>query len=155
VPAGQPVKFTPEQRRMFFYGPDWTIESDIVSRADASAAPIPLAELLEIVGRWPDEAAELAAKVTVPVRYLAFEFERLWCIDADLVRSFAAYFTAAPLVVSELMAGIGHNADHHRDNQAFHPPAARLRTGLRAAHRPSRWSGGRVSGVIRGWRDGD
>ena len=120
MPAGQPVEFTPEQRRMFFYGPEWTIESDIVSRADASAAPIPLAELLEVVGRWPDQAAELAAKVTVPVQYLACEFERLWCIDADLVRSFAAYFTAAPLVVSELMAGIGHNADHHRNSQAFH-----------------------------------
>jgi hypothetical protein len=72
MPAGQPVKFTAEQRRMFFYGPDWTIESDIVSRADASAAPIPTAELLEAVGRWPDEAAVLAAKVTVPVQYLAF-----------------------------------------------------------------------------------
>jgi pimeloyl-ACP methyl ester carboxylesterase len=120
MPAGQPVQFTPEQRRMFFYGPAWTIEPDIVSRADASAARIPLAELLEVVGRWPDQAAELAAKITVPVQYLAFEFERLWCIDADSVRSFAASFTAAPLVLSELMTGIGHNADHHRNSQAFH-----------------------------------
>jgi pimeloyl-ACP methyl ester carboxylesterase len=120
MPAEQPVEFTPEQRRMFFYGAEWTTESDIVSRADTSAAPIPLAELLEAVGRWPDQAAELAAKVTVPVQYLAVEFERLWCIDAASVRSFAGYFTAAPLVVSELMAGIGHNADHHRNSQAFH-----------------------------------
>jgi pimeloyl-ACP methyl ester carboxylesterase len=65
MPAGQPVEFTPEQRCMFFYGPEWTIESDIVSRADISAAPIPLAELLEVVGRWPDQAAKLAAKITV------------------------------------------------------------------------------------------
>jgi hypothetical protein len=105
---------------MFFYGPEWTIESDIVSRADVSAAPIPLAELLEVVGRRPDQAAALAANVTVPVQYLAFEFEHLWRIDADLVGSFAAHFTAAPLVVSELLAGIGHNADHHRNSQAFH-----------------------------------
>jgi pimeloyl-ACP methyl ester carboxylesterase len=120
MPAGQPVEFTPEQRRMFFYGPEWTIEPDIISRADASTAPIPLAELLEVVTRWPDQAAKLAANITVPVQYLAFEFERLWCIDADSVRSFADYFTGAPLVLSELMAGIGHNADHHRNSQAFH-----------------------------------
>jgi pimeloyl-ACP methyl ester carboxylesterase len=139
MPAGQPVEFTAEQRRMFFYGPDWTIEPEIVSRADASAAPIPLAELLEVVGRWPDEAAELAAKVTVPVQYLAFEFERLWCIDADLVRSFAAYFTAAPLVVSELMAGIGHNADHHCNSQTFH--LRQLAFALDCAQRTARPAG--------------
>jgi pimeloyl-ACP methyl ester carboxylesterase len=139
MPAGQPVEFTAEQRRMFFYGPEWTIESDIVSRADASTAPIPLAELLEVVGRWPDQAAELAAKVTVPVQYLAFEFERLWCIDTDLVRSFAAYFTAAPLVVSELIAGIGHNADHHRNSQAFH--LRQLAFALDCAQRTARPTG--------------
>lgn len=139
MPAGQPVEFTPEQRRMFFYGPEWTIESDIVSRADASTAPIPAAELLEVVGRWPDQAAKLAAKVTVPVQYLAFEFERLWCIDADSVRSFAAYFTAAPLIVSELIPGIGHNADHHRNSQAFH--LRQLAFALDCAQRTARPAG--------------
>jgi pimeloyl-ACP methyl ester carboxylesterase len=120
MPAGQPVTFTPEQRRTFFYGPDWTIEPDIVQRAEISAAPVPLSELLEVVGRWPEEAAGLAARVTVPVHYLAFEFERLWTIDAATVRDFAAHFTASPLVASELMPGIGHDADHHRNSQAFH-----------------------------------
>lgn len=139
MPAGQPVEFTPEQRRMFFYGPEWTIESDIVSRADASTAPIPAAELLEVVGRWPDQAAKLAAKVTVPVQYRPFEFERLWCIDADSVRSFAAYFTAAPLIVSELIPGIGHNADHHRNSQAFH--LRQLAFALDCAQRTARPAG--------------
>jgi pimeloyl-ACP methyl ester carboxylesterase len=120
MPPGQPVTFTLEQRRMFFYGPDWTIEPDIVERADVSAAPVPLEELLEVVGRWPGEAAQLAAKVSVPVQYVAFEFERLWTIDASTVESFAAHFSAAPLVTSELMRGIGHDADHHRNSQAFH-----------------------------------
>jgi pimeloyl-ACP methyl ester carboxylesterase len=120
MPRGEPVTFTPEQRRMFFYGPDWTIEPDIVQRAEISAAPVPLEELLEVVGRWPEEAARLAACVAVPVQYIAFEYERLWTIDAGTVRDFAAHFTAAPHVTSELMTGIGHDADHHRNSGAFH-----------------------------------
>jgi hypothetical protein len=56
-----------------------------------------------------------------------------------LVRSFAAYFTAAPLVVSELMAGIGHNADHHRDSHAFH--LKQLAFALHCAQRTARPAG--------------
>jgi pimeloyl-ACP methyl ester carboxylesterase len=119
MPAGQPVVFTPDQRRMFFYGPDWTIEDDIVSRADFSAAPIPLAELLEVVGDWPHDAAGLAGKVRVPVQYVGVEFEQLWTISPDAVEEFAAYFTAAPLVDSCLMPGLGHDADHHRAGKAL------------------------------------
>jgi pimeloyl-ACP methyl ester carboxylesterase len=119
MPADQPVVFTPEQRRMFFYGPDWTIEPDIVERAVGSTAAIPLAELLEVVGQWPESAAALASKVQVPVHYVAFEFEQLWTIDPETVRTFGAYFHSAPRIVTELMPGIGHVADHHRNGRAF------------------------------------
>lgn len=119
MPAGQPVDLTPEQRRMFFYGPDWTIEPDIVARAEISAAPVPLAELLEVVGPWPGTAAGLAAQVTVPVQFLAFEFEQLWTIDPESVQTFAAYFEQAASVDGELLAGVGHDADHHRNGRAF------------------------------------
>lgn len=119
MPLGEAVVFTPEQRRMFFYGPDWTIEADIVDRAEVSAAPVPLEELLEVVGGWPESAASLAERVEVPVQYVAFEFEQLWTIDPESVRAFAGYFANAPVVTSELMAGIGHDADHHRLGLAF------------------------------------
>lgn len=119
MPEGQPVVLTMDQRRMFFYGPDWTIEPDIVERAEPSAAPAPLAELLEIVGAWTQEAAGVAAKVTVPVDYVAFEYEQLWVIDESTVRDFAAYFGASPQVAAELMLGTGHDADHHRSGRAF------------------------------------
>ncbi|HEY6762149.1 MAG TPA: alpha/beta fold hydrolase [Baekduia sp.] len=119
MPADQPVVFAPQQRRMFFYGPDWTIEPDIVERAAGSTAPVPLAELLEVVGQWPQTAAALASQVHVPVQYVAFEFEQLWTIDADTVESFAGHFESAPLVACELMTGIGHVADHHRNGRAF------------------------------------
>ncbi len=119
MPAGEPVVFDQEQRRMFFYGPDWTIEPDIVARADASAAPIPLAELLEVVGGWTEAAPRLAAQVGVPVQYVAFEFESLWTIDRQSLDDFAGYFASAPVVDASLMFGTGHDADHHRTGRAF------------------------------------
>ena len=53
MPSGVPVQFSPEQRRMFMYGPDGTFAPDAVDRAEISAAACPIEELLEIVGEWP------------------------------------------------------------------------------------------------------
>jgi pimeloyl-ACP methyl ester carboxylesterase len=118
MPPGE-VVFTPDQRRMFFYGPDWTIEPDIVERAEVSASAIPLAELLEVVGTWPEAAAGVAGKIRVPVQYVAFEFESLWTINPQTVETFGSYFHAAPYVIAETMTGAGHDVDHHRLGQAF------------------------------------
>lgn len=114
MPAGQPVVLSPEQRRQFFYGPDWTIEPGIVERAAGSTSPVPLAELLEVVGGWTEDAAGVAARVQVPVYYVAFEFEQLWTIDESTVQDFTAYFDGAPVVHAELMSATGHLGDHHR-----------------------------------------
>jgi pimeloyl-ACP methyl ester carboxylesterase len=119
MPAGQPVVFTPGQRRLFFYGPDWSMEPDIVARAEVSASPIPLAELLEVVGTWPEAAASVAGGVRVPVQFFGFEFESLWTINPQTVERFGSYFRDAPSVSAEIMAGTGHDADHHRLGQAF------------------------------------
>jgi len=56
MPPGVPVQFSPEQRRMFMYGPDETFAPDAVERAEISAAACPIEELLEIVGEWPRTA---------------------------------------------------------------------------------------------------
>ena len=119
MPPGQPVDFGPEQRRMFFYGPDWTIETDIVERADISAALIPIEELQEVMNDWARSASTLAAKVQVPVQYVAVEFERLWTITPQSVNEFANYFSSAPFVDAVLMPGVGHDVDHHRAGKAF------------------------------------
>jgi pimeloyl-ACP methyl ester carboxylesterase len=119
MPTGQPVVFGPDQRRMFFYGPDWTIEADIVERAELSAAPIPLEELVEVVGGWTKDAAPLAAQVRVPVQFVGVEFENLWTITPETMSAFAAHFTGAPFVDAQLMHALGHDADHHRAGRAF------------------------------------
>jgi pimeloyl-ACP methyl ester carboxylesterase len=119
MPPGQPVDFGPEQRRMFFYGPDWTIEPDIVERADVAAALIPIEELQEVMGNWARSASKLAAEVQVPVQYVAVEYERLWTITSESISKFANYFAAAPFVDSSLIPGVGHDVDHHRAGRAF------------------------------------
>jgi pimeloyl-ACP methyl ester carboxylesterase len=113
MPPGQPVVFTPEQRRMFMYGPDHTMSPDAVARAEVSAAPIPLEELLEVVGGWPRDAAALAGQVRVPVHYRLAEHEALWVPGQERVDAFAAHFTAAPRIDAQVFGGAGHDIDHH------------------------------------------
>jgi hypothetical protein len=120
MPAGQPVVFTPEQRRMFMYGPDHTMPADAVARAEVSAAPIPLAELHEVVREWPRDAARLAAAVPVPVQYALAEYEALWIGGQARVDAFAAHFTSAPRVEARLFRGSGHNIDHHHLGPVLH-----------------------------------
>jgi pimeloyl-ACP methyl ester carboxylesterase len=120
MPAGQPVVFTPEQRRMFMYGPDTTVPADAVDRAEVAAAPMPIAELLEVVREWPRDAAQLAAAVPVPVQYALAEHEGLWVSGQDRVDAFAGYFTSAPRVEARLFRGSGHNIDHHHLGPVLH-----------------------------------
>lgn len=120
MPAGQPVVFTAEQRRMFMYGPDHTVAPDAVARAEVSAAPMPIAELREVVGGWTREAAGLAAAVRVPVHYVMAEHEALWVSGQERVDAFAGHFTAAPRVEAAEFRGSGHNIDHHHLGPVLH-----------------------------------
>ena len=113
MPPAAPVQFTPEQRRMFMYGPDETFAPDAVGRAAISADACPIEELLEIVGEWPRTAADLAGQVRVPVHYVLAEHEALWYADQSRVDAFASMFTSAPRLDAALAHGVGHNIDHH------------------------------------------
>ena len=121
-----------------------------------SAAPIPTAELLEAVGRWPDEAAELAATVPVPVHYLALSGVRAPVVHRCGLG--AQLRCVLHRRSTRCQRADGRDRPQRRPSPRqprVPPPAARLRTALRAAHRPSSWRGGRVSRVIRRWKDGD
>lgn len=120
MPPGQPVVFTPEQRRTFMYGPDHTVPADAVARAELSTAPIPLAELHEVVREWPRDAAQLAAAVPVPVQYALAEYEGLWVSGQERVDAFAGHFTSSPRVEAWLFRGSGHNIDHHHLGPVLH-----------------------------------
>lgn len=120
LPRSGPVELPPEQRRALLYGPENTFDADVVDLAKASAEPLPVEEMLEIVGGWPERVAELAADVVVPVQYTLAEHDGLWVADQSRVSAFAGYFTSAPWVDARLQAGAGHNLDHHRLSRALH-----------------------------------
>lgn len=120
MPPGQPVEFAMEQRRQFMYGPDWTFDPAVVATAEVSAAPIPLEELLEVVGGWIDAFPDIAAQVRVPVQYALAEFDGLWIATDDTVREFSAQFSNAPLTDASLFRASGHNIDHHHTGRALH-----------------------------------
>jgi pimeloyl-ACP methyl ester carboxylesterase len=120
MPPGQPVDFTMEQRRQFMYGPDWTFDPGVVEVAEVSAAPIPLEELLEVVGAWIDAFPQIAAAVRVPVQYALAEFDGLWIATDDTVREFSNKFSNIPWMDSLLFRAAGHNIDHHHAGRALH-----------------------------------
>ena len=120
IPASGPVELPPEQRRALLYGPEGTVDVDVVESAKASVEPVPLVEMLEIVEDWPENVAMLAAAVAVPVQYTLAEYDGLWVVDESRVATFTGYFTSAPWVDARLQAGAGHNLDHHRLSRALH-----------------------------------
>ncbi|GAA3528302.1 alpha/beta hydrolase [Amycolatopsis ultiminotia] len=120
LPAGGPVELPAEQRRALLYGPEGTVDAGTVESAKVSVEAVPLEEMLEIVGGWPEQVAQLAAAVIVPVQYTLAEYDGLWVVEESRVAAFAGYFNAAPWVDARLQAGAGHNLDHHRLSRALH-----------------------------------
>jgi pimeloyl-ACP methyl ester carboxylesterase len=133
---GGPVEFTTDQRRQFMYGPDWTFDPDVIAAAEVSAAPIPLEELLEVVGGWIAAFPEVAAAVTAPVQYALAEYDALWSATTETVAGFAERFTDAPAIEASLFRAAGHNIDHHRVGRALH--LSQLAFALRCAAEQTR-----------------
>jgi len=120
IPADGPVELPAEQRRALLYGPAGTVDVEVVEAAKSSVEPLPREEMLEIVEDWPENVAELAAEVIVPVQYTLAEYDGLWVVDPSRVATFAGHFTSAPWVEARLQADAGHNLDHHRLSRALH-----------------------------------
>lgn len=135
APAGISIPFSKEQRLQFMYGPAGTFDPGVVDAAESSGDPIPVAELVEVVGRWITDFPGIAAAVTVPVHYALAEHDQLWISTDDNVRAFSKAFTSAPYVKAERVLGSGHNLDHHNISQAFHQSQLEFARTLPAAKR--------------------
>ena len=61
MPADISIEFTAEQRIQFMYGPVGTYEPSVVTAAAVACSPIPVAELLEVVGGWIHDFPSIAA----------------------------------------------------------------------------------------------
>ncbi len=83
-------------------------------------APVPKAELVDIVGGWQQQAGNVCARVRVPVHYRQAEHDRLWVVNRSEVAAFAARFAAAPHVDAAMVANTGHCMDFHAIGTALH-----------------------------------
>ena len=83
-------------------------------------APVPKAELVDIVGGWQTQAADVCARVRVPVHYRQAEHDNLWVVDEGEIDAFAARFAAAPRVDAAMVRNTGHCMDFHAIGAALH-----------------------------------
>ena len=102
------------------FGPKETYRSDMPELSHLADAPIPRAELLDIVTVWPERARAVLAEIRVPVHYRQGEFDQLWITDAGQVAAFAASCGGANFVDARLVPGAGHCIDLHTASAAFH-----------------------------------
>lgn len=117
------------------FGPEWTFAPDMPARSHSADAPVPRAELIDIVTTWHSRVTDIASRVQVPVHYRQAEFDRLWITDADQVAGFGAAFSASPMVDAALYRSAGHCIDFHRLGFAFQ--LDQLAFALRCAVRPA------------------
>jgi pimeloyl-ACP methyl ester carboxylesterase len=67
-----------------------------------------VAEVREVVERWPRRWRNLAAQVDVPVHLRLAEHDRVWASSPAVVARMASAFLNAPQVDAELLPGGGH-----------------------------------------------
>jgi pimeloyl-ACP methyl ester carboxylesterase len=115
-----PLVLDDARRRDSMYGPDETIQADIMERAHASTSPAPVHELFEITGGWADDVAAVAHQVRVPVHCRIAEFEQFWVPGAAKVAEFAELFDRAAAVDAREVLATGHNIDHHFAGPGLH-----------------------------------
>jgi pimeloyl-ACP methyl ester carboxylesterase len=101
------------------FGPAWTFGPAMPALGHEADAPVPRAELIDIVTVWHSVVRELAARVQAPVHYRQAEFDRLWITDAEQVKGFDDAFSSSPRVDAALYLGAGHCIDFHRLGAAF------------------------------------
>ena len=101
------------------FGAPNTYDSETPARSHAADAPAPRAELIDIVTAWPRDAAEVLARVAVPVHYRQADGDALWLVSTGEVAAFGAACTTSPMVDAAIVAPAGHCIDFHHLGHAF------------------------------------
>ena len=102
------------------FGPAGSFADAMPAASHPANAPVPKAELVDIVGGWQAAAADVCAKIRVPVHYRQAEQDNLWVVDQSEIDAFAARFTAAPRVDAAMVRNTGHCMDVHAIGAALH-----------------------------------
>ena len=119
LPATIPLRFTFDQCRGAFYGPDDTVDPDTFDAVADLLVPCPSADVVEVNTAWPSDLDRLAPSVQVPVHYVLAEHDGLWEVNYERVAAFAARFFRASRVDVRLWPLTGHNIEHHLAGPAY------------------------------------
>jgi pimeloyl-ACP methyl ester carboxylesterase len=95
------------------FGPPGSFASSMPAASHVADAPVPKAELIDIVGGWQTEAAAVCGRIAVPVHYRQAEQDQLWVVDEGEVEAFAHRFTKSPHVDAAMIRDTGHCMDFH------------------------------------------
>lgn len=102
------------------FGRAGSFSESMPAASHVADAPVPRAELVDIVGGWQEQAIAVCAKVQVPVHYRQAEHDLLWVVDPGEVDAFARRFTRAPRVDAAMVRDTGHCMDFHTIAPALH-----------------------------------
>jgi pimeloyl-ACP methyl ester carboxylesterase len=102
-----------------FYDPERTLKWKAVASLRAAAEDWLVAEVREVVERWPLRWRELAGRVDVPVHLRLAEHERIWASGPAVVERMASAFARAPKVDAGLLPGGGHLYEATRRGPEF------------------------------------
>ncbi|MFC8675700.1 alpha/beta hydrolase [Streptomyces griseorubiginosus] len=85
----------------------------------AVVASVPPREFADAV-RWPEEFADFAGRIRVPVRFTFAEHEAWWQHDPQAVARLRSRLSSAPRVVTDLQPDAGHNISLGWTARAYH-----------------------------------
>ncbi|MFE1248986.1 alpha/beta hydrolase [Streptomyces sp. NPDC058735] len=85
----------------------------------AVVTSVPPRELADAV-RWPEEFAEFAGRIRVPVRFTFAEHEAWWQHDQQAVARLRSRLSSAPRVVTDHQPDAGHNISLGWTARAYH-----------------------------------
>ena len=95
------------------FGKPGSFSAAMPAASHPAGAPVPKAELVDIVGGWQKQAAAVCAKIKVPVHYRQAEHDQLWVVDRSEIEAFAWRFNNAPRVDAAMVPNTGHCMDFH------------------------------------------
>ena len=102
------------------FGAPGSYASEMPEASHVADAPVPKAELVDIVGSWQQQAAAVCACVAVPVHYRQAEHDNLWIVAPEEIDAFASRFTHSARVDAAMMRNTGHCMDIHSISSALH-----------------------------------
>ena len=101
-----------EAHNQVMYGPAGSFDPAQQARFNVLAKPMPMPELIDVVG-WSSRLPAVAGAIGVPVSATLAEHDHIWRSDEAAREALRSHFTASPSARVELFPGAGHSIELH------------------------------------------